>query len=59
MYINEARDNLKMNEATHYPTYTKDSKEKIRKKYYKLAYPSNFKIKNVVEFSDISKVLNG
>jgi len=59
MYINEARDTLKMHEATHYPTLTKDSKENIKRKYHKIAHPSSFEVKNVVRLGDISKAING
>ena len=59
MYINEARETLRMHEASHYPTFTKESKEKIKRKYSKLAYPESFIKKKTVDFADVKRAVNG
>jgi len=59
MYINEARDTLKMQEATHYPTFTEGSKEKIKREYNKIGFPESFVKKKTVDFADVKRISNG
>lgn len=59
MYVNIARENLRENETACYPKYKDGAKEQIHRKLNKVAYPSNFEVKNVVKLGDLSKVLNG
>ncbi len=58
MNINEARDQLLNMEYSTYPHLKeREDKMKIHKKYSKIAFPDNFKKKNVVKFSDLKSVL--
>jgi len=57
MHINEARDRLFKYQASIYPKVKDSKREEIFRKTYKVAYPKNFEVKNVVKLSDLNKVL--
>ena len=57
MSINEARDHLRHFEATAYPQLKESKRGEIFKGHYKIAFPKDFEVKNVVKLSDLQRVL--
>lgn len=57
MFINEARESLRLIEISSYSNLKKESQEKLYRRLNKQAYPKNFEVKNVVKLGDLSKVL--
>lgn len=57
MSINEARKTLKGFEVAIYPKLKDQKRTEIHRKHYKIAFPSNFEVKNVVKLSDLNKVI--
>lgn len=57
MSINQARDHLRLFEANAYPQLKDNKRNEIFKKHYKIAYPSDFEVKNIVKLSDLKRVL--
>ena len=57
MNINEARDQMLRFEAEGYSSLKRDDRKKLHRKYSKIAFPDNFKKKNVVKFSDLKNIL--
>ena len=57
MLMNEARDKLSAFEANVYSKLKDDKRKEVFKRYYKIAYPQNFEVKNVVKLSDLNRVL--
>jgi hypothetical protein len=57
MSINQARDHLLHFEANAYPKLKESKRDEVFKKHYKIAYPKDFEVKNVVKLSDLQRVL--
>ncbi len=57
MSINQARDHLRNFEANAYPNLKENKRNEIFKSHYKVAYPSDVEIKNIVKLSDLNRVL--